>query len=155
MGSPGGTVQASVSVESCGVEGRDLLAKGTTYDEKLAAKVRASFLDHRMNPICCILGPLRPRLAIDRTYGARRVCHDVLADGVSCGLHRIERLMRACEYGRDGVDGRPIWVSGRPLKARHQFHVRRIPDLIDRRHACEVVAAVDEDARVAREGRGI
>ena len=30
----------------------------------------------------------------DRTYGARRVWKDVLADGVSCGLHRIERLMR-------------------------------------------------------------
>lgn len=29
-----------------------------------------------------------------RTYGARRVWHDVLADGFSCGLHRIERLMR-------------------------------------------------------------
>jgi len=31
----------------------------------------------------------------DRTYGARRVWRDVLAEGVSCGLHRIERLMRA------------------------------------------------------------
>jgi len=30
----------------------------------------------------------------DRTYGARRVWHDVLAEGVSCGLHAIERLMR-------------------------------------------------------------
>ncbi len=45
-------------------------------DEVVGAKVRASFL------------------ASDRTYGARRVWHDVLADGVSCGLHRIERLMR-------------------------------------------------------------
>jgi putative transposase len=33
-------------------------------------------------------------VASDRIYGARRVWHDVLADGVSCGLHRIERLMR-------------------------------------------------------------
>ena len=46
-------------------------------DEVLAAKARASFV------------------ASDRTYGARRVWHDVLAEGVSCGLHRIERLMRA------------------------------------------------------------
>ena len=46
-------------------------------DEELAAKVRTSFV------------------ASDRTYGARRVWHDLLADGVSCGLHRIERLMRA------------------------------------------------------------
>ncbi|WP_139101910.1 IS3 family transposase, partial [Acinetobacter baumannii] len=30
----------------------------------------------------------------DRTYGARRVWHDVLAVGHPCGLHRIERLMR-------------------------------------------------------------
>jgi transposase InsO family protein len=29
-----------------------------------------------------------------RTYGARRVWHDVLAEGLSCGLHRIKRLMR-------------------------------------------------------------
>lgn len=32
--------------------------------------------------------------ASDRTYGARRVWRDVLADGISCGLHKIERLMR-------------------------------------------------------------
>ncbi len=31
----------------------------------------------------------------DRTYGARRVWHDLLALGHCCGLHRIERLMRA------------------------------------------------------------
>src|SRR5271169_871564 len=45
-------------------------------DEEVGAKVRSSFL------------------ASDRTYGARRVWHDMLAEGVSCGLHRIERLMR-------------------------------------------------------------
>ncbi len=45
-------------------------------DEELGAKVRASFL------------------ASDRTYGVRRVWRDLLADGLSCGLHRIERLMR-------------------------------------------------------------
>ncbi len=45
-------------------------------DEEVGAKVRASFL------------------ASDRTYGARRVWHDMLAEGVPCGLHRIERLMR-------------------------------------------------------------
>lgn len=32
--------------------------------------------------------------ASDRTYGARRVWRDVLEDGLACGLHRIERLMR-------------------------------------------------------------
>jgi len=45
-------------------------------DEELGAKVRASFI------------------ASDRTYGARRVWRDLLAEGVTCGLHRIERLMR-------------------------------------------------------------
>lgn len=46
-------------------------------DEIVTAKVRASFTGS------------------GRTYGARRVWHDVLAEGISCGLHRIERLMRA------------------------------------------------------------
>jgi putative transposase len=45
-------------------------------DDALTAMIRASFL------------------ASDRTYGARRVWRDVLADGFNCGLHRIERLMR-------------------------------------------------------------
>jgi putative transposase len=45
-------------------------------DEVLGARVRESFV------------------LSDRTYGARRVWHDVLALGLSCGLHRIERLMR-------------------------------------------------------------
>lgn len=45
-------------------------------DETVGQQVKASFL------------------ASDRTYGARRVWRDVLADGVECGLHRIERLMR-------------------------------------------------------------
>jgi putative transposase len=45
-------------------------------NEALGAKIRASFLQS------------------DRTYGARRVWHDMLAEGEACGLHRIERLMR-------------------------------------------------------------
>ena len=45
-------------------------------DEVLGAQVRQSFVGS------------------DRTYGARRVWHDVLAQGHHCGLHRIERLMR-------------------------------------------------------------
>jgi transposase InsO family protein len=31
----------------------------------------------------------------ERTHGARRVWHDVLAEGLSYGVHRIEPLMRA------------------------------------------------------------
>lgn len=38
----------------------------------------------------------------DRTYGARRVWHDLLAEGLSCGLHRVERLMR-----ENGLRARP------------------------------------------------
>ena len=34
-------------------------------------------------------------IASDRTYGARRVWFDMLELGYECGLHRIERLMRA------------------------------------------------------------
>ena len=80
-------------------------------DERLAPKVRASFL------------------ASDRTYCARRVWHDVLAEGLGCGLHRIERLMRqqalrarprrrglppdkglsgfSCVVGHEGKEGTP------------------------------------------------
>ena len=46
------------------------------YDDALLAVMRASFV------------------ASDRTYGARRIWRDVLAEGLNCGLHRIERLMR-------------------------------------------------------------
>ena len=45
-------------------------------DEALGQRVKASFV------------------ASDRTYGARRVWRDLLAEGADCGLHRIERLMR-------------------------------------------------------------
>jgi putative transposase len=38
----------------------------------------------------------------DRTYGARRVWHDVLAEGLACGLHHVERLMRL-----NGLRARP------------------------------------------------
>ncbi|MEN3748767.1 IS3 family transposase [Sphingomonas sp. HF-S3] len=53
-------------------------------DEAFGAKVRASFISSY------------------RTYGARRVWHDLLAEGLSCGLHRVERLMRA-----QGLKARP------------------------------------------------
>ena len=45
-------------------------------DAVLAERIRASFI------------------LSDRTYGARRVWHDMLEEGFACGLHRIERLMR-------------------------------------------------------------
>jgi putative transposase len=72
-----------------GCAGRAVVSRGGFYawltrprsrrsriDEELGANVRASFP------------------ASDRTNGARRVWHDLLAEGVPCRLHRIERLMR-------------------------------------------------------------
>jgi putative transposase len=53
-------------------------------DDEIGAKVRASHIGSY------------------RTYGARRVWHDLLAEGVSCGLHRVERLMRV-----QGLRARP------------------------------------------------
>jgi len=44
--------------------------------EELTRSIRRSFLDS------------------DRTYGARRVWRDLLAAGLDCGLHAVERLMR-------------------------------------------------------------
>jgi putative transposase len=44
----------------------------------------------------------RSFLGSDRTYGARRVWRDVLAEGIDCGLHRIERLMK-----RNALKARP------------------------------------------------
>jgi putative transposase len=46
-------------------------------DDAIMPAVRASFV------------------ASARTYGARRIWRDVLEAGFSCGLHKIERLMRA------------------------------------------------------------
>jgi putative transposase len=46
------------------------------HDEQLGREVRRSFFDS------------------GRTYGARRIWYDVIAAGLMCGLHRIERLMR-------------------------------------------------------------
>ena len=54
------------------------------YDEKLLAVIDRSFRSS------------------DRTYGARRVWHDVLAEGFTCGLHRVERLMQ-----QQGMRARP------------------------------------------------
>ena len=52
-------------------------AKRTLENESLLGLIRRSFHD------------------TDRTYGAKRIWHDVLAEGFTCGLHRIERLMRS------------------------------------------------------------
>lgn len=53
-------------------------------DEKIGARITASHIGSY------------------RTYGARRVWHDILAEGYQCGLHKIERLMR-----EQGLRARP------------------------------------------------
>lgn len=53
-------------------------------DEKIGARIRASHIGSY------------------RTYGARRVWHDIFAEGYQCGLHKIERLMR-----EQGLRARP------------------------------------------------
>ena len=74
-------------------------------DEALSAKIHESFV------------------ASDRTYGARRVWPDMIALGIDCGLHRIERLMR-----REG------------LKAR--VRRRRLPPDLGERQAAAVAPNV-------------
>jgi putative transposase len=59
-------------------------SKRALDDEVLLAGIRSSFSGS------------------DRTYGSRRVWHDVLAEGLDAGLHRIERLMR-----QEGLRSRP------------------------------------------------
>jgi putative transposase len=51
-------------------------SRHTQQEEMLEGKVRASFI------------------ASDRTYGGRRVWHDLLELGLACGLHRVERVIR-------------------------------------------------------------
>ncbi len=57
-------------------------------------------------------------LASDRTYGARRVWHDVLAEGARCGLHAVERLMRLHGLrARPRRRARPVDRGAAPLAA--------------------------------------
>ncbi len=76
------------------------------YDEMLIAGIRSSFAGS------------------DRTYGARRVWHDVLAEGLDAGLHRIERLMR-----QEGLRARPR-RRGLPKDGGQRHAVS--PNILDR-----------------------
>ena len=83
---PTATISEALGVSRSGVYA--WLTRGPSArsrrDEALGAKIRSSFQDS------------------DRSYGARRVWHDLLAAGIECGLHAIERLMR-----RNGLRARP------------------------------------------------
>ena len=62
----------------------------------------------------------------DRTYGARRVWRDLLADGIVCGLHRIERLMRL-----QALRARPR-RRRLPPDTGERLHPRVAPNVLDR-----------------------
>ena len=61
----------------------------------------------------------------DRTYGARRVWHDVLAAGHNIGRHRVERLMR-----QQALRARPK-RRARPLSPAGGYPVIA-PNILDR-----------------------
>jgi putative transposase len=65
----------------------------------------------------------------DRTYGARRVWHDVLAEGLSCGLHRVERIMR-----ENALRARP---RRRGLPKDEGTRAVASPNLLERQFAAE------------------
>ena len=69
-------------------------------------------------------------LAGDRPYGARRVWPEVLAQGIHCGLHRIERLMR-----QQGLRARPR-RRGLPLD-KGQQGVSTLANILDGRFEAE------------------
>ncbi|GJE04652.1 IS3 family transposase ISMch5 [Methylobacterium isbiliense] len=69
-------------------------------------------------------------MASDRTYGARRVWRDVLAEGVACGLHRIERIMR-----ENALRARP---RRRGLPKDEGERAAASPNLLERRLAADV-----------------
>ena len=88
-------------------------SKRTRDDEKIGAKVRASFI-----------GSARP-------YGAWRVWRDVLADGVFCGLHRIERLMQAQAFRARSLR------RGLPKDGGRRFASVIAPNGLDREFSAE------------------
>lgn len=77
-------------------------------NEILSSEVRSSFLQS------------------DRTYGARRVWHDLLAAGHACGLHRVERLMQ-----KQGLRARPR-RRGLPQDRGNRMSSAMAPNVLDR-----------------------
>ena len=83
-------------------------SKRTRDDEELSSKIRRFFI------------------ASDRTYGARRVWRDVLAEGFNCGLHRIERLMQ-----KNALKARPRRRS-LPVDTGERIISTIAPNVLDR-----------------------
>lgn len=68
-------------------------------------------------------------MASDRTYVARRVRRDLLADGAECGLHQIERLMRL-----QGLRARPRRLRLPKDNGDRQFVIRiPVPEMTRRK----------------------
>jgi len=84
-----------------------------TLDEKVTTSIRANFV------------------ASARTYGARRVWRDVLAEGFSCGLHKIERLMQ-----QNALRARPR-RRGLPRDDGRRLANAVAPNVLDRQFAAE------------------
>ena len=82
-------------------------------DEELTTSVRSSFV------------------ASARTYGARRVWRDVLAEGFSCGLHKIERLMQ-----QNALRARPR-LRGLPKDGGQRLANAVAANVLDRQFAAE------------------
>lgn len=82
-------------------------------DEAIIPKVRASFV------------------ASARTYGARRVWRDVLAGGISCGLRKVERLMRS-----EALRARPR-RRGLPKDNGERSIATIAPNVLDRQFTAE------------------
>jgi putative transposase len=87
------------------------LSERARYDGELTGRARASFLGS------------------GRTYGARRVWRDVLSDGLVCGLHRIERLMR-----QNALKARPR-RRAKPKDAGERSIIA--PNLLDRQFTAQ------------------
>jgi len=85
--------------------------KRSLADETIGAAARLSFVDS------------------GRTYGARRVWRDVLANGWQCGLHRIERLLR-----EQALRARPR-RRGRPGDSCDRSQAVNAPNLLNRQFA--------------------
>ena len=72
-------------------------------------------------------------VASDRTYGARRIWRDVLEAGFSCGLHQIERLMRA-QALRARPRGARCRAKNGPAPSRPRHGAEAVRDAITPHH---------------------
>ena len=99
-------------------------------DEMLGAQVKASFVGS------------------DRTYGARRVWHDVLAEGAACGLHRVRASDARAGFAGPATPQRAALGQGRPERGCGQRARSAV-----RGHGAE--PEVDRRLHLHLDGRGL